>query len=198
MNHKAPKSVHRMDRKPAVPKVAQHPGVQSSGGSRPILEELRPAGPVHRVPKRPPGRPRHDGRPPGSVPKTASGPGPQPVPVETPPSVVPYVPIDVAILAGTLKGTFSFLSGVLAVALKVPATELEVTDKQSRELAGAWKPILDHYKVNLGVGALWANAIGTTFGVIGPKVQVVMSRRGLKLPSGPGAEEVKIVPPGVN
>ena len=197
VSRKLPKSVHRMDRRPAAPKPVEDSGKPpASGPGRPILEELRPAGPVHNVPKRPPGRPRKDGKPAGTV--RPPQPGPQPAAATAPGPAAPYVPIDVGILAGTFKGSFSFLSGLLSVALKVPASELEVTDKQARDLAEAWKPIFDHYKVNLGIGGLWANAVGTTFGVIGPKVQAVMSRRGMKLPAMPALEEARIVPPGVN
>jgi len=194
VNHKSPKSVHRLDRRSAASGPVGKSGAAGSGPAWSILEDLRPAGLVHNWQKRPPGRPRKDGQAAGSI----RPPQPGPQPSQAPPASAPYVPIDVGILAGTLKGSFSFLSGVLAIALKVPAEELEVNDRQARDLAEAWKPLLDHYKVNLGIGALWANAIGTTFGVIGPKVQTVMSRRAINPPAMPAAEQTRIVPPGLN
>lgn len=195
MNRKPPKSVNRLDR--ARPQPVGKPGAAAGPGpARPIAEELRPAGSV--LPRRPPGRPRKDGKPAGSVkPQPVPGPGPSQVPPAPEPKP-PYVPIPAAALALSFKSTFGFLAGVLSVALKLPAAELEITDQQAKDLADGWKPLIDHYQWQVaGVGLLWYNAIGMTAQVVGPKVQAVMARRRMTLPV-PQPEEVRIVPPGIS
>jgi hypothetical protein len=71
---------------------------------------------------------------------------------------------------------------------KVPAAQLRVSDKEAREVADAWKPLLDHYKVNMGTGFLWGNAIGATVGVVGAKLQPILEARSAGKVTGPPAD----------
>jgi hypothetical protein len=104
-------------------------------------------------------------------------PGTAPGPDSTKPPE--YVPVPPEVLAAAFKGAFGMACMAVAAVTKRPADFIALSDKEAKDLADGWKPVMDHYKVNLGLAPIWAGAIGATMKIMAPRFSEVMRRRGI-------------------
>ena len=127
-------------------------------------------------------------RPVGRPPKTPPG------SVTTPPGQPekrPYTVPSSKILGRALTGTFNTLAIVLGPHWRFKTTE-------GVELAEDWIPVLEHYKIDLGKGGVWAVAIGGTLEKLGSRIMqsVIQKKTGLKPPQATPAETPTPAAPG--
>jgi|GEM_PF-4207801 len=152
----------------------------STAPERPAVDRLSssPGSPTADRVRRPIGRPPKT--PPGSV---ATPPGQ--------PEKHPYTAPSSKILGRALTGTFNTLAIVLGPHWRFKTTE-------GVELAEDWIPVLEHYKIDLGKGGLWAVAIGGTLEKLGPRIMqsVIQKKTGLKPPQATPAEMPGPAAPG--
>lgn len=150
---------------PTKPPAAQVQAPASQPSQRPAVERFQAAVEVAKV-KRPIGRP----------PKVHPAvPGQPPAPQKP-----PYSAPSAKVLGRALAGTFNTLAIVLGPHWKFKPEE-------GVQLAEDWIPVLEHYKIDLGKGGIWAVAIGGTLDKLGPRIlqSVIMRKTGLRPPSEP-------------
>jgi len=199
MKKAVPRSVNRLQRiRPDISSSASRVKPVKPGSLRASASERAVPKPPNPAPERPavdrlsgsPGAPTVSRvrRPIGRPPKTPPG------SVTTPPGQLekrPYTAPSSKILGRALTGTFNTLAIVLGPHWKFKTTE-------GVELAEDWIPVLEHYKIDLGKGGVWAVAIGGTLEKIGPRIMqsVIQKKTGLKPPQATPAETPAPAAPG--